>query len=115
MVFIKEKTEAARWLESFAASAGLLQQVAIGICVVVFAAINALEQTALFVKDENPLLFYEKITKLAQAALTENGSLYFEINQYLGKETEQLLKSAEFKTELRKDFLGNDRMLKGKL
>ena len=79
---------------------------------------NVLEnepETALFVKDENPLLFYEKITKLAQAALKENGSLYFEINQYLGVETEQLLKKAGFVTELRKDFLGNDRMLKGKL
>lgn len=78
---------------------------------------NVLENepaTALFVKDENPLLFYEKITKLAQAALKENGSLYFEINQYLGRETEQLLKEAGFKTELRKDFLRNDRMLKGK-
>ena len=79
---------------------------------------NVLEnepETALFVKDENPLLFYEKITKLAQAALKENGSLYFEINQYLGVETELLLKKAGFETELRKDFLGNDRMLKGKL
>ena len=77
---------------------------------------NVLEnepETALFVKDEDPLLFYEKITKLAQAALKENGSLYFEINQYLGKETEELLQSAGFNTELRKDFLGNDRMLKG--
>ena len=79
---------------------------------------NVLEnepETALFVKDENPLLFYEKITKLAQAGLKENGSLYFEINQYLGVETELLLKKAGFETELRKDFLGNDRMLKGKL
>ena len=79
---------------------------------------NVLEnepETALFVKDENPLLFYEKITKLAQAALKENGSLYFEINQYLVVETELLLKKAGFVTELRKDFLGNDRMLKGKL
>ena len=77
---------------------------------------NVLEnepETALFVKDEDPLLFYEKITKLAQTALKENGSLYFEINQYLGKETEELLQSAGFKTELRQDFLGNDRMLKG--
>lgn len=77
---------------------------------------NVLEnepETALFVKDEDPLLFYEKITKLAQTALKENGSLYFEINQYLGKETEELLQSAGFKTELRQDFLRNDRMLKG--
>lgn len=79
---------------------------------------NVLEnepETALFVKDEDPLLFYDKITKLAQRALKEKGSLYFEINQYLASETEQLLKIAGMETELRKDFLGNFRMLKGKL
>lgn len=77
---------------------------------------NVLEnepETALFVKDENPLLFYNKITKLAHTGLAKNGRLYFEINQYLGEETEQLLKQADLETELRKDFLGNFRMLRG--
>ena len=60
------------------------------------------------------MLFYDNIAKLAQSALRENGSLYFEINQYLERETEQLLKDMGMVTELRKDFLGNFRMLKGK-
>ncbi|PKD20248.1 protein-(glutamine-N5) methyltransferase, release factor-specific [Salegentibacter salinarum] len=71
--------------------------------------------TALYVKDENPLIFYDKITKLAKSALKPGGKLYFEINQYLAKETEEMMKKNGFKTELRKDIFGNFRMLKGEL
>ncbi|MBZ9630637.1 peptide chain release factor N(5)-glutamine methyltransferase [Salegentibacter sp. LM13S] len=70
---------------------------------------------ALFVKDNNPLIFYDKITKLAKSALKPGGELYFEINQYLAKETEQMMQENGFKTELRKDVFGNFRMLKGEL
>ncbi|HSQ47743.1 MAG TPA: peptide chain release factor N(5)-glutamine methyltransferase [Lutibacter sp.] len=67
---------------------------------------------ALFVKNENPLLFYDKIAELAKKHLTENGVLYFEINQYLGPETVELLKSKGFKNiELKKDIYGVDRMM----
>ncbi|GAB1309541.1 peptide chain release factor N(5)-glutamine methyltransferase [Urechidicola sp. KH5] len=70
---------------------------------------------ALFVKDTNPLLFYERIADLALKHLSENGTLYFEINQYLGSETKNLLMSKGYSyVELRKDLLGNDRMLKAK-
>lgn len=69
---------------------------------------------ALFVENSNPLIFYKAITDFAVDKLKSNGSLYFEINQYLGQETKQLLVSAEFKDiQLRKDLNGNDRMLKG--
>ncbi len=69
---------------------------------------------ALFVENDNPLIFYKAITDFAVDKLKSNGSLYFEINQYLGQETKQLLVDAEFKAvELRKDLNGNDRMLKG--
>ncbi|MFZ3273231.1 MAG: peptide chain release factor N(5)-glutamine methyltransferase [Lutibacter sp.] len=68
---------------------------------------------ALFVKDENPLLFYDKISELAKKHLTKNGVLYFEINQYLGMETVDLLESKGFKNvELKKDIYGVDRMVK---
>lgn len=68
---------------------------------------------ALFVENENPLLFYDKIAELAKNHLTENGVLYFEINQYLGSETVELLKSKGFKNiELKKDIYGVDRMVK---
>ncbi|MDO9036968.1 MAG: peptide chain release factor N(5)-glutamine methyltransferase [Lutibacter sp.] len=68
---------------------------------------------ALFVENENPLLFYDKIADLAKNHLTENGVLYFEINQYLGAETVDLLKTKGFKNiELKKDIYGVDRMVK---
>ncbi|MEN9908332.1 MAG: hypothetical protein RLZZ540_1481 [Bacteroidota bacterium] len=66
---------------------------------------------ALFVEDDNALIFYRKIAELAQKNLNQNGQLYFEINQYLGKEMIQLLEKMNFKNvELRKDIYGNDRM-----
>lgn len=69
---------------------------------------------ALFVADNNPLIFYQKITELATKTLVEKGVLYLEINQYLGKETQSILAAANFsELELRKDLFGNDRMLKG--
>lgn len=71
--------------------------------------------TALYVKDNNPLLFYDKITKLAKTALNPGGKLYFEINQYLAEETEKMMQKYSFSTELRKDLFGNFRMLRGEI
>lgn len=69
---------------------------------------------ALFVTDKEPLVFYGCIIRFAQTNLKKGGALYFEINQYLGKETQQLLEEQNFlEIELRKDMFGNDRMLKG--
>ena len=68
---------------------------------------------ALFVADNDALLFYRKIAQLAQKNLSPTGQLYFEINQYLGQEMVALLKEMNFQnTELRKDVYGNDRMTK---
>lgn len=67
---------------------------------------------ALFVEDFDALLFYRKIAQLALKSLTPNGKLFFEINQYLAKETVELVEQLGFKNiELRKDFMGNDRMI----
>lgn len=69
---------------------------------------------ALFVEDDDALLFYRKIAQLAMKNLTENGKLYFEINQYLGKETVELLDGLGFKNiELIKDIYNNNRMIRG--
>lgn len=69
---------------------------------------------ALFVEDNDALIFYRKIAELAKKNLSENGQLYFEINQYLGKEMTNLLEKLDFKkVELRKDIYDNDRMTKG--
>lgn len=69
---------------------------------------------ALFVDDNDALVFYRKIAELAQKNLSQNGQLFFEINQYLGKEMMELLEKMNFKNiELRKDIYGNDRMIRG--
>ncbi|KGO84677.1 glutamine methyltransferase [Flavobacterium rivuli WB 3.3-2 = DSM 21788] len=66
---------------------------------------------ALFVEDNDALIFYRKIALLALANLPQNGKLYFEINQYLGKETLEMLEDFGFcDVVLRKDIYGNDRM-----
>lgn len=67
---------------------------------------------ALFVEDDDALIFYRKIAELALKNLSKNGKLYFEINQYLGKETVALLENLGFKNVvLKKDIYGNDRMI----
>ena len=71
---------------------------------------------ALFVPDDDALVFYKHIGKIAKQSLTPNGVLFFEINQYLGTTTVNLLKDIGFTTvELRKDLSGNDRMIKASI
>jgi len=68
---------------------------------------------ALFVADDDALIFYRKIAQLALKNLSQTGQLYFEINQYLGQEMLDLLQDMDFKnSELRQDIYGNDRMTK---
>jgi release factor glutamine methyltransferase len=72
--------------------------------------------SALFVPDDDPLLFYRTIAKLARDGLDGNGTLYLEINQYLSEDVKILLKEFSFsEIELRKDIFGNDRMIRAKL
>ena len=69
---------------------------------------------ALFVDDNDALVFYRKIAELAQKNLSPNRQLFFEINQYLGKEMIDLLHKMNFTDiELRQDIYGNDRMIRG--
>ena len=71
---------------------------------------------ALFVDNENPLIFYKKIADLAKKNLTKNGMLFFEINQYLSNETVSMLKDKGFTNiQLKKDLFGNDRMIKASI
>jgi len=76
---------------------------------------NVLEHephTALFVADNDPLIFYRKILELAQTALKPDGVLYFEINQYLPEETKSLAERFGFKAEVFRDLNGNWRMMR---
>ncbi len=67
---------------------------------------------ALFVPDDDPLLFYRAIARLAQRLLKPGGRLFFEINRAYGAATVNLLQEMNYQAvELRKDLSGNDRMV----
>jgi release factor glutamine methyltransferase len=72
--------------------------------------------TALFVPQDDPLLFYKSIADLAAKKLIKGGLLFFEINESYGEETAVMLEEKQFKqVELRKDLSGRDRMIKASL
>ncbi len=71
---------------------------------------------ALFVEDDNPLIFYKAICEFAAINLNPNGKLFFEINEYLGKEMIGLVSQYDFKNiELQQDIFKKDRMLKAEI
>ena len=68
---------------------------------------------ALFVPDEDPLLFYRAIAEFGLTHLHPQGLLFFEINEAFGQETIALLSRYGYRNiELRKDFYGKERMVK---
>jgi len=69
-------------------------------------------EKALFVPDENPLFFYQKIIEFAKQKLKPDGKIYVEINQDLAKETQSLFQRYFENVELKKDISGNFRMIK---
>lgn len=77
--------------------------------------LNYEPHTALFVPDEDPLLFYRSIAQFGKEHLKKNGSLYFEINGLLGNETITLLKEMGYKDlMLKTDDYGKERMVRCK-
>ena len=77
---------------------------------------NVLEhepRLALFVPDDDPLLFYRRIAELGLSLLKEKGLLFFEINRRFGEEVVKMLQGKGYReVELRQDMFGNDRMVK---
>ncbi len=69
---------------------------------------------ALFVPDNDPLVFYKKIAGLASLRLNKNGSLYFEVNESYAEQVKEVMESRNIKDVLvRKDMQGKDRMVRG--
>ena len=67
---------------------------------------------ALFVSDNNPLIFYRTILGFAKTHLKEKGEVWFEINEYLGKEMKELCNEMGFsQVEVFNDFRGKERIL----
>ena len=68
---------------------------------------------ALFVPDDDPLLFFRHIAQLAIKSLKPSGLLYFEINQYLSSSLCEILEDLGFQEiELKKDIYGADRLIR---
>lgn len=69
---------------------------------------------ALFVPDNDPLLFYRRIAEIAHKHLVTNGLLIVEINENLGEETAKLFRAKGFETSLHNDFKEKNRFVVGR-
>ncbi|WP_037360903.1 peptide chain release factor N(5)-glutamine methyltransferase [Asinibacterium sp. OR53] len=67
---------------------------------------------ALFVPDDDALVFYRKIAAFASTHLNKAGSIYMEINEALGKEVKQLFGATGYHVTIKQDLQGKDRMIK---
>lgn len=68
---------------------------------------------ALFVPNNDPLLFYRRIAELGRSLLAKGGKLFFEINRRFGEDVVRMLEEMNYQEiELRQDQFGNDRMVK---
>jgi len=71
---------------------------------------------ALFISDNNPLVFFEVISKFAKGHLNKNGKLFFEINELYGTEALNKIWSFGFsEIILKKDLNGKERMIKASI
>jgi release factor glutamine methyltransferase len=69
--------------------------------------------TALFVPDEHPLLFYEKIARFGKEHLKEDGDIFVELHQKMAEKTKSLFEMYGYReVSIKKDISGNDRMLR---
>ena len=68
--------------------------------------------TALFVPDNDALIFYKAIADFGKKHLIKNGIMYMEINESFGNKTSVLFQSKGYRTVLKKDMQGKERMIK---
>ncbi len=74
--------------------------------------LNHEPRLALFVENNNPLLFYKAILEMSKKNLTIEGLIFFEINEYLAEETKSLFLSTSFEgVQLKADIFSKKRML----
>lgn len=72
-------------------------------------------EAALFVPDDDPLLFYRRIASLGRRLLVPGGALWFEINEAFGRETAELLAGMGYEDmALWRDLFGKERMVRAK-
>jgi len=71
--------------------------------------------TALFVQDNDALIFYRAIAEFGKDHLNNNGTIYTEIHENAGKPVAELFYSIGYSTELKKDMQGKDRMIRSSI
>jgi release factor glutamine methyltransferase len=67
--------------------------------------------TALFVRDNDPLIFYSALSNFGNTYLNKGGAVFVEINQALGIQTQDVFEQKNYTTLLKKDLFENDRMI----
>lgn len=73
-------------------------------------------EVALFVTNDDPLIFYRRIAEIGMEKLNSRGSLYFEIHEEAGEAVVEIMESLGYSdVELRKDLQGKDRMVRGRI
>lgn len=77
--------------------------------------LNYEPHTALFVPDNDPLIFYKAIAAFGKNHLRRSGNIYCEIHESLGSSVKEIFSSAGYSTELKKDMQQKDRMIKSGL
>jgi len=66
---------------------------------------------ALFVPDEQPLVFYEAIALFSKMHLAENGKIFMEVHENLAREVSDFFSQHQFQTEIKKDIFEKERMV----
>ena len=74
--------------------------------------LNYEPHTALFVPDNDSLIFYKAIADFGKQHLNANGSIFLELHEDYGKDVQTLFEKENFSTEIKKDMQGKERMLK---
>ncbi len=69
-------------------------------------------EQALFVDDDNALIFYKAISELAEIHLKQDGKLWFEINEYLAEETKSIVNKHFHHVQIQSDYKGRPRFIK---
>jgi len=69
-------------------------------------------EVALFVENNDPSIFYKKIAEFAKSHLKENGNIYVEVHEEYAKEVGNIFENAGFKSKIKKDIYGKERMVR---
>src|SRR6185312_6085441 len=70
---------------------------------------------ALFVEDDNPFIFYQKIAQFSKKHLNANGRIYLEVHELQAEDIKGILENEGFTATIKKDIYGKNRMVRGKL